>query len=345
MQFPAGLLVDRLGVRRVISMSLATSSLGSLLFAFAPNIFVLCLGRAIVALGDAVVFSCLIKFVALNFRNNRFGLMSGLSQLFGYLGGVLATSPLAIAVGSIGWRSSFAILGLLSIANFFASLFVLDAKPTPIAPVNTWQLIRRTLLSLPGWGVGLIYATYFASITSFSGVWGIPLLMQRYGLARTEAGSVMLLFMIGTAAGSLVAGYLVDLFHHPKAMVVISCVMRASLFLSIAPTATGGNWSAFQSLEVLALGFIGGGTVPLLLKMMRGIHGIDAIGSGSSLNATFGGLLATLVQPLLGTLLDSHLTLTDAGFGSAGPYDMLLLLLAVLSISGLVGLALIKKTG
>ena len=87
MQFPAGLLVDRVGVRRIMIASLGVSVAGSLIFASAPNIALLCTGRVLVALGDAVVFSCLIKFVAMRFDRNRFGFMSGLSQISGYLGG------------------------------------------------------------------------------------------------------------------------------------------------------------------------------------------------------------------------------------------------------------------
>src|SRR5260370_3628680 len=87
MQIPAGLLVDRFGVKRVVLSSMAASSLGSAAFALAPNLLDVFVARLIVACGDALVFTALLKLVAQNFADERFGFMSGISQVSGYLGG------------------------------------------------------------------------------------------------------------------------------------------------------------------------------------------------------------------------------------------------------------------
>jgi MFS family permease len=105
MQIPAGLLVDRYGVKRVVLFSMAASSLGSAAFALAPNLLDVFAARLIVACGDALVFTALLKLVALSFTDERFGAMSGISQVSGYVGGVMATTPLAAAVTGFGWRA------------------------------------------------------------------------------------------------------------------------------------------------------------------------------------------------------------------------------------------------
>ena len=64
MQIPAGLLVDRYGVKRVVLFSMAVSSLGSAAFALAPNLVDVFAARLIVACGDALVFTALLKLVA-----------------------------------------------------------------------------------------------------------------------------------------------------------------------------------------------------------------------------------------------------------------------------------------
>ncbi len=93
MQIPAGLLVDRYGVKRVVLFSMAASSFGSAAFALAPNLMDVFAARLIVACGDALVFTALLKLVALSFTDERFGVMSGISQVSGYVGGVMATTP------------------------------------------------------------------------------------------------------------------------------------------------------------------------------------------------------------------------------------------------------------
>ena len=95
MQIPAGLLVDRYGVKRVVLVSMIASSLGSAAFALAPNLLDVLAARLVVACGDALVFTALLKLVAQSFSDERFGMMSGISQVSGYVGGVIATTPLS----------------------------------------------------------------------------------------------------------------------------------------------------------------------------------------------------------------------------------------------------------
>src|SRR5882724_1442698 len=129
MQIPAGLLVDRYGVKRVVLFSMAASSLGSAAFALAPNLLDVFAARLVVACGDALVFTALLKLVAQSFADERFGVMSGISQVSGYVGGVMATTPLAAAVTGFGWRACFGFIAGVGVVNLvFASLAL---KPDP----------------------------------------------------------------------------------------------------------------------------------------------------------------------------------------------------------------------
>src|SRR5436190_286235 len=134
MQIPAGILVDRFGVKRVVLFSMAASSLGSAAFALAPNLLDVFAARLIVAGGDALVFTALLKLVALSFRDERFGVMSGISQVSGYIGGVLATTPLAAAVTGFGWRACFLFIACVGVVNLVFAKFAL--KPDPPSQSN-----------------------------------------------------------------------------------------------------------------------------------------------------------------------------------------------------------------
>src|SRR6476646_9620706 len=125
MQIPAGLLVDRFGVKRVVLVSMAASSLGSAAFALAPNLLDVFAARLVVACGDALVFTALLKLVAQNFSDERFGIMSGISQVAGYVGGAMATSPLAAAVTGVGWRACFIFIACIGVANLVIASMVL----------------------------------------------------------------------------------------------------------------------------------------------------------------------------------------------------------------------------
>ena len=153
MQIPAGLLVDRYGVKRVVLCSMAASSLGSAAFALAPNLLDVFAARLIVACGDALVFTALLKLVAQSFSDERFGFMSGISQVSGYVGGVMATTPLAAAVSGFGWRACFIFIACVGAANLAFAKVALkpapcrqrqDAARRPVSPPGDPCRARRT---------------------------------------------------------------------------------------------------------------------------------------------------------------------------------------------------------
>ncbi len=213
MQIPAGLLVDRYGVKRVVLFSMAASSLGSAAFALAPNLMDVFAARLIVACGDALVFTALLKLVALSFSDERFGVMSGISQVSGYVGGVMATTPLAAAVTGFGWRACFVFIACVGVANLaFASLAL---KPDPVSRStktlgSVLAASRQSLSRMANWGCAMTFASHFAVVTTLSGVWGIPMVAHFFNISPSAASTPLLAFMVGNAIGSIFLGHAAD---------------------------------------------------------------------------------------------------------------------------------------
>jgi len=115
-QIPAGLLTDRYGVRAIATAGTAAMSLRALAFGLAPTYALAFLGRLLVGLGASVLFVAALRFCANWFRPDEFGTMTGVTFSVGILGGLAATTPLAIAASSVGWRGSMLGLGAFGIA-------------------------------------------------------------------------------------------------------------------------------------------------------------------------------------------------------------------------------------
>ncbi len=195
MQIPAGILVDRFCVKRVVLFSMVASSLGSAAFALSPNLLDVFAARLIIACGDALVFTALLKLVALSFKDERFGVMSGISQVSGYVGGVLATPPLAAAVTGFGWRACFLFIACVGVANLvFASVAL---KPDPVSHSNktlkgVLVASRQSLSQLANWGCAMTFASHFAVVTTLSGVWGIPMVAHFFNISPSAASTPLL---------------------------------------------------------------------------------------------------------------------------------------------------------
>src|SRR6185369_15674911 len=141
-----GALSDRLGRRPVLLISLGGAAINYLFLAFAPNLWMLLLGRAIAGLtsaNTAVAAAYITDISPEDKRARRFGLLNamfGIGFIIGpVLGGVL---------GDYWVRLPFIAAAILNAGNFLLALLVLPESRTPtrekldVAALNPLRPLR-----------------------------------------------------------------------------------------------------------------------------------------------------------------------------------------------------------
>jgi sugar phosphate permease len=353
MQIPASLIVDRFGVRRAALTSLLLSGVSTLMFTHAPTLWMAAGARALVAAGDAFMWSSIIKLVTQRFPSRRFGRMSGLSQLSGFIGGLFATTPFAMLVAVFGWRLTLDVVGYVILGVFVLALVSLREPPAgPGTGARTLGAIvadtGRILRRAEAWGPTLTNLGSYVVSLSLSGVWGVPFLMQVYGLTAAAASVPMLAFMVGYSAGSVVFGFLSDAyFRTPRNPLLVIGVVRVVLLLMIAPQ-IGGELTLTAAIACMALlGVVGGGTLPLSLVCVHQIFSARMISTAIGINITIANLVNGLAQPVLGAMLDGFWEGAWAAPGvrlyTPAGYTGLLVTLAAISLLAIVGPLLLKR--
>ena len=130
MQIPCGFFFDRYGPRATVCGMLLLATIGGTVFVLAPGLPVLLAGRALMGAGFGVMLIGSMVVISRWFPPDRFSTMSSLVLSIGLIGNLLATTPLAWAADTIGWRSVFS--GVV-VFTFFAAiavwLIVRDAPP------------------------------------------------------------------------------------------------------------------------------------------------------------------------------------------------------------------------
>jgi MFS family permease len=352
MQIPAGLLVDRYGVKRVVLSSMAASALGSAAFALAPSLFDVFVARLILACGDALVFTALLKLVAQNFADERFGIMSGISQVSGYIGGVLATTPLAAAISGFGWRACFVFIACVGAANMAFAAVTLR----PAAASQSKRTFKDVLLaswqalgSRANWGVAMSFASHFAVVTTLSGVWGIPMVSHYFNISTSAAGAPLLAFMVGNALGSIFLGHAADRTNSLDGALIAICVLRMILIALLLPIFAHALGLIYVGAVFAILGLVAGGTVPFVLKCTKQLYTAELIGVGASVNTTSAGIFAGLSQPVIAIAMVAASGLgPDGGHSirtaaSDSGYAALIGILLLMSVPGIVGPLLMRR--
>ena len=352
MQIPAGLLVDRYGVKRVVLLSMAASSFGSAAFALAPNLLDVFIARLIVACGDALVFTALLKLVAQSFSDGRFGIMSGISQVSGYIGGAVATSPLAAAVTGFGWRACFMFIACIGIANLAIASMVLRPDPSSHSERTMRSVLassRQALGRVANWGCAMTFASHFAVVTTLSGVWGIPMVAHVFNISPSAAGAPLLAFMVGNAVGSIFLGHVADRIDTALGTALTRiCLLRMVLIAMLLPSFAHALGFLYTGVVFAALGLVAGGTVPLVLKCTKRLYTAQLIGVGASVNTTAAGIFAGAAQPFIAFAmvafspsangpLNSSAAVSDSG------YAALLVILLLMSLPGIAGPFLMRR--
>lgn len=252
-----GVLSDRYGRRPVLLVSLAGAAIDYLVMAFAPELWMLVIGRAIAGLTSAnmaVATAYITDISAEDERAKRFGYfhaMFGIGFIIGpVLGGIL---------GDMWIRAPFIAAALLNAANFALALFVLpesrrgDAGTTfdfsnlnPFKPLG-WALTFRSLLPLMAIFiimnfVGTMYGTVWALFSIDAFAWSATLVglsLGTFGLFHAGAQA----FLTGPAVKWLGERWalVVGMGFELTALVILGFATQGWILFALAPLfALGG---------------------------------------------------------------------------------------------------------
>jgi MFS family permease len=103
LQIPAGLIIDRFGPRRPLSIACVFCAVGGLIFSASETLNLMWIGRFLIGVGSAFAFLSCVKLSSLWFPVEKLAILVSLTMVLGTIGGVGGGWPLAKAVEAYGW--------------------------------------------------------------------------------------------------------------------------------------------------------------------------------------------------------------------------------------------------
>lgn len=117
-QLPIGVILDKLGVRRVGRIGTFLWSMASFAAALSPSIPFLFGARFLLGVGEAPTFPANAKAVGLWFPPHERGFSTAIFDAAAKFGPAVGVPLLGMVLLAIGWRWSFAVTGIVSLAYF-----------------------------------------------------------------------------------------------------------------------------------------------------------------------------------------------------------------------------------
>jgi predicted MFS family arabinose efflux permease len=311
MQVPVGVLLDRYGSKRLLIVASGLLFAAQSAFSMVDSYPAALAARAVLGVGDALVFISVLRVVMAWFPALRQPQMSQVTGMLGGIGAIVSTAPMAAAFHAFGWTPTFAGASVLSLIAGVAVLLLMKNTPydEPLRrPKQSVTEVRKNLRRAwnePGTRLGLW--THFT--TSFSGstfglLWGYPFLVQGQGVAPGTAAAMLILpVLAGLCYGPLVGRYAAK-FPFYRSWIVLAVVAGSVLMWTVVLL-----WPGQAPMPVLLLLIVvqaaGGPGSMLGLDYARTFNPSTRFGAANGMVNT-GGFIATLICiGMVGILLDA----------------------------------------
>ena len=318
MQLPAGILADRAGPKRTATAGAIVLNVGAVGFALAESYPLAFLSRALIGLGGAVIFISILRFCASWFRDDEFATMNGLTIAVAGLGGILATTPLAVAATTFGWRETTLGLGVIGLGFAVVVYLVADDKPEdagfePVGDADAETLtvadvvenLRLVLGERETWVTSVMLFCSTGILITLLGLWGVPYVVQTYDVEVTTASWYTLLGSFGLLIGPPAFGWLSDRLERRALLIVIGGVGYVVGFGVLA--AVGQPPRIVVAVVYFASGFLLG-AFTLSYALIKERHPTSASGVSTSTVNGAAFLGAALFPTILGYVLDVYWT-------------------------------------
>jgi MFS family permease len=306
MQIPVGMLMDRFGPRRLLTLACLCCVIGSLMFSYSSSLYIAGAGRFLVGFGSSFAFVGVLTLAMHWLPLRYFSLVAGLMTMLGMLGliyGEVKITDMVETKGLSSVLSSLVVLGCVQTGLIFC--IVRDGvghHESKVQPLKDfYQNVMRVLLSPQVWLIGFVGACLYTSLSVFGELWGKSYLEQAHHLTKPDAAKSISAMFLGWALGAPVAGYFSDLTGRR----VLPLVLGAALSLVCISIVLYCPGLSFVSLCILMFlyGFFSG-TEIIIFVMAKENSGLQLSGTvfaAVNMIVTLGGVI---FQPLTGILLD-----------------------------------------
>jgi len=198
MQIPAGILADRFGVKKCLSVATLFAAGGTLMYSRSSEFHMFLVARCVMGIGGSFGFVCALKLASEWFPSRYFPLFAGLTQLLGYLGGAFSGNPLAVIVHAHNWPSVFMVIALIGFGLTVLTVLFVKNRPdrAGLDPAQRasikgtlyqlWELLKQPQILVNG-----LYCACTVGVTfALTDLWGKPALMTIDQISEGTASAV-----------------------------------------------------------------------------------------------------------------------------------------------------------
>lgn len=213
-QIPAGMLVDRRGVRALYTAGILLWSLASAMTVFISGLWALVATRLVVGLGESVVTSSSLRYIREHFAEKERGFAVGVYMTGTKIGPAVGLPLAAWLVATQGWQAMFLIMGVGSLLWLGPWLMWVRKDDPAALPATSGTkaesvTLGKALQSRVMWGI--ILGTYcYMYFVYYCMTWMPQYFQKTHGMSITKSTWFVGVSFGGMALVAAVGGWAAD---------------------------------------------------------------------------------------------------------------------------------------
>ena len=202
MHLPIGIMLDRFGPRKVMTVCILLTVAGLLPILFSEHWIYPLLGRMLIGIGSSAAILGTFKIIRMTFKEQHFPRMLSFSVMIGLVGAVYGGQPMSYICHVLGYKMVVEIFVAIGLLLAFITYFIVpDNKPEPhqasiISNIKTVFSNGKVMM------LCLFAGLMLGPLEGFSDVWGSGFFKQAYGFNEQTANYLPSMIFIGMCFGS-----------------------------------------------------------------------------------------------------------------------------------------------
>ena len=303
---PAGIILDRVPIKKVILAALGLCIIGTFGFAISTTFMQASVSHFLSGIGNAFCFlSCMC--LAKSWFGERSAFIMSVMITIGLLGGVLAQVPFTLLAENFGWQKTLVFDGIVGcliwVLNFmFVTENEQEAVPRENTPTRVFlSNLKPAFANSQIWKCGFYTGFLNLPLMIISAMIGNLYLTHVLHFDLLNASLITSMISFGTIVGSPCYGFLSDFFRRKKSLMVAGALLSLLSFFLImtveSPTlvtmvALFFALGFFSASQILGYPMISDSASPRLQGTSMGLAALIIMG------------LAFVGQPLTGLLIE-----------------------------------------
>lgn len=255
-----GIIIDRIGTKKAITLFGALCTVAGILTAVSPNVHVMYVGRFILGFGAESLIAAVTTALAKWFKGKEIGLAFGLNLTIARLGSLGTDySPTVFGRWYGNWQDPLwiaAILGALCTVGAVV-YWVLEARAERKYSIGksgtTDKLVLKDLLTFDAsfWYITGLCLTFYAAVFPFR-AFAIKFFQEGYAMSRDEAGRLNGFLPLAAMIATPLFGLLIDKVGKRALFMAIGSLIIVPAYLLMMPSL---HVTPYASMTLIGIAF------------------------------------------------------------------------------------------